>query len=183
MQTRRRRTAPTGQRALRTAGLARVEGFALAGVVLVVLLVSVPWIDALARSDNETDAVNLVRALGEAAAEHGELALGELVARDALLRRRFADLEVLDGGERLRCHGFLFDRVASPVLLVPTSAPGNAARDLVAWPWEHGRTGRPAFVYTAEGRLLVHGNAEGRFQGPAHPPRGPWGDGWEALAP
>jgi hypothetical protein len=73
----------------------------------------------------------------------------------------------------LRRHGYLFD--------MTMLRPGEPM--LRAWPWNHGQTGRGAFVWTPQRGLIGSTNAEGRFSGPESPPAAAdIGAQWVAMA-
>ncbi len=156
-----------------------LAGVSLAAIGVVVALVSLPSLRGFALRQNQSDALRLVHALAAAVAADplagANPSLSGLLERNAALRHRFNDLELVTlpgSGERLRCHGYLFD-------LAPASS-GWTAR---AWPWSHGRTGRAAFVVTPSGRLFGHANATPRWSGPDRPPPPPWSAeaGWIPL--
>lgn len=171
-----------GARAGSRRALGWIDLATLTGVVTVVVLVSVPRLEVLARTDNQLDAIAVVRVLAklppassdapDGQGGQGPLGgLGALVAADPRLTKQLEDVEPLAGGRLLRCHGYLFDRMRT--------AEGDTV--LRAWPWAWGRTGSVALVVDAEGRLLCHPNEEGRWQGPDHPPTGPWTAPWKEL--
>ena len=125
---------------------------------MVVVLISIPRLRAFALRENELDAMRMLRALAAqpapAGVEVGERNLARLVAQDTGLKRRLEDLEFLDGG-RLRRHGYVFD--------MTMLRPGEPM--LRAWPWNHGQTGRGAFVWTPQRGLIGAMNSDGRFSG------------------
>jgi|GEM_PF-743455 len=138
----------------------------LAAIGVVVVVVTLPVLRGFGLRENELDAVRMLRALAalpapssEHAASNRPSALADLASSDLILRKRLEDLEALPDG-RLRRHGYLFDW-----LLL---APGEPM--LRAWPWEHARTGRGAFVWTPSRGLLGHRNVDGRFSGAGFAP-------------
>jgi hypothetical protein len=148
---------------------------AIVSIVGVVILVSIPRLRAFAVRENELDAVHMLRALAmQPAPIGGEQAgndLARLVARDPALQRRLEDVECLDNG-RLRRHGYLFD--------MTMMRPGEPM--LRAWPWNHGQTGRGAYVWTPQRGLIGCSNADGRFSGPQSPPAAAdIGEQWRAV--
>jgi len=150
----------------------------LTGVVVVVVLVSVPRLEVLARTDNQMDAIAVARVLARlpdaepaAIPAAGPPGLGAQVAADPRLAKLLEDVETLAGGRLLRCHGYLFDRARTP----------EGGTLLRAWPVEHGRTGTVALVVDPEGRLLCHPNEDGLWGGPERPPTGPWTAPWKEL--
>jgi hypothetical protein len=132
-------------------------------VGLVVLLVSLPRLRDFALRENETDAANLVTRIGRLcdgsvqAAERSNL--HDLLAKDPQLGKRLDDAEYLDGGRVLRRHGYLF-----------TLLPGTSAR-VLAWPWEHSRTGHAAFAWSGEQHLVGNPNVDGAYSGMNAPAR------------
>jgi hypothetical protein len=137
--------------------------FAILSIVVVVVVVSIPRLRGFAVRENELDAIHMLRALAMQPAPGGHEQAGndlaQLVARDPALQRRLEDIECLGDG-RLRRHGYLFD--------MTMLRPGEPM--LRAWPWNHGQTGRGAFVWTPQRGLLGTTNVDGRFSGPENPP-------------
>lgn len=158
-------SSPRGARALRLGRMRAVDALTLAAVALVVLLVSLPRLRDLALRENESDAAWLTGRLAELCVEHDALELEALVERAPLLDRQLEDVEYLEGGRVLRRHGYLFE-----VLALEGGAADAATRAVRAWPWEAGRTGRVALLWTPDGGLLGHPNEDGRWSG-EHPPR------------
>jgi hypothetical protein len=147
-----------------------VDALTLAAVALVVLLVSLPRLRDLALRENEADAAWLARRLGELSVQDEAPTLGELFGRQGSLRRLAEDAELIEGGRVLRRHGYLFE-------LLP--GPRRAVR---AWPWEAGRTGRVALLWTPEVGLVGHPNHDGRWSGDRPPrPEAAGGDGWRRV--
>lgn len=149
---------------VRSRSVPLVDWLTIAAIALVVVLVSIPRLRGFALRANELDAMHMLHALSAQPAPPGRAShtedLALLVSRDPALRRKLEDLECLDDG-RLRRHGYLFD--------MTMLRPGEPM--LRAWPWNHGQTGRSAFVWTPQRGLLGIANADGRFSGPEHPPR------------
>lgn len=134
-----------------------IDRLTLAAIGVVVVVVTLPVLRGFGLRENELDALRMLRALAAepaSAAVNRPSSLAELAAGDLVLRKRLEDLETLPDG-RLRRHGYIFD-----VLLL---APGEPM--LRAWPWEHARTGRGAFVWTPSRGLLGYRNVDGRFSG------------------
>ena len=154
-----------------------LDRITIAAIVLVVVLVSIPRLRGFALRENELDAIRTLRILASQPAPvglaAGETGLAGLVAHDSSLRRRLDDLEIMSDG-RLRRHGYLFD--------MTRMRPGEPM--LRAWPWNHGVTGRGAFVWTPERGLLGVTNEGGRFSGAEGAP-GPAdiGGDWLSLGP
>jgi hypothetical protein len=144
-------------------GVRFVDGALLGLIALVVVLVSMPRLRRFALRENETDAIRALRVLADdALADPDALRsgdLGSLLAASSSHRVRLEDVEVLDGG-RLRRHGYVFS--ATEV------APGRTV--LLAWPWDHGRTGLAAFAIEPGADPLGIANEDGRFSGPDRPP-------------
>jgi hypothetical protein len=140
-----------------------VDALTILAIGVVVVVVSIPRLRGFALRANELDAMHMLRALAAQPAPAGREQAGDdlslLVAGDSAFRRRLEDIECLDDG-RLRRHGYLFD--------MTMLRPGEPM--LRAWPWNHGQTGRGAFVWTPQRGLLRADNADGRFSGPDRPP-------------
>lgn len=155
--TSRRDAAP------RRARRSPVDVAVLVLIGVVVVLVSLPRLRRFALDENESDAIRALRVLGDDALAHEELfGAGRLAALvDAVpgRRRHLEDLETLPGG-RLRRHGYVFDWIEGE--------DGGTA--IVAWPWEHGRTGVAVFAVVPGGPVLGLANADGRYGGPRRPP-------------
>jgi hypothetical protein len=144
-------------------GLTFVDTATLALIAIVVVLVSLPRLRRFALRENETDAIAMLRVLAvdavanrEALAEGG---LSALLAASTHHRVRLEDVEVLGDG-RLRRHGYVFESVRG--------AEGRSV--LLAWPWEHGRTGLAAFATEPGGLVFGLPNGDGRISGLDHPP-------------
>jgi hypothetical protein len=145
---------------------------------VVVVLVSLPRLRQFAVHENESDAIRAIRALGDDAVDHEELfSAGRLAALvDAVPGRRahLEDLETLRDG-RLRRHGYVFDWIEGE----------DGATAIVAWPWEHGRTGVAVFAVVPGGPVLGLSNSDGRYGGlrrPPPPPHAPGSSAVDALA-
>src|SRR5262245_6000217 len=160
--------APAGQavQGPRLRAVSLGGALSLAAVVAVLVLVSLPRLQAFALAENETDAAALTRELGRALAEV-EPPAGPTAAAPALAELALAagldgardDVEWIDAGRVLRRHGYLFDLCA---------CPGGPL--LRAWPWAYGDTGHAAFVFRPAEGVLRHGNASGDWSGPRRPP-------------
>ncbi len=144
-------------------GLSFADYLTLLLIGLVVMLVSLPRLRHFALRENELDAVAMLKALGNDMQEWGEAlpdgGIAALLAANPRHEDRFEDIELLTD-QRLRRHGYLFDAVEPQ--------PGQWV--LRAWPWEHGRTGLGAFVYSPAHGLLGHRNGDGQFAGEVQPP-------------
>ena len=148
-----------------------VNGATLFAVAALLVLVSLPRLQAFARGENEDDAAGLMRRLGRglAALTAGETVTDiEGLVQGAGIERGLDDFEWLEDGAVLRRHGYLFDVASDGGKVV-----------LRAWPWSHGRTGRAAFVATGD-ELLRHENRDARWSGRERPPRQDTG-GWAAV--
>lgn len=166
MATRRRqgRSARSRRGRLRT-----LDALTLAAVALVVLLVSLPRLEDLAIRENEDDAARLAQRLAALAEEGGSAPVDRLLTAAPDLAQRLDDVELLAEGRVLRRHGYLFEAL-------PAEGPARALR---VWPWEYGRTGRVAFVWTPEGGLLGHANGDAHWTGTEGPPPATHeGGGW-----
>ncbi|HEV8113250.1 MAG TPA: hypothetical protein VGR31_10795 [Planctomycetota bacterium] len=158
----KRKAAAKAEPALRR-GVRFIDAAVLGLIALVVVLVSMPRLRRFALRENETDAIRALRVLaddalaGPDALRSGDL--GGLLAASSTHRVRLEDVEVLDDG-RLRRHGYLFS--ATEV------APGRTV--LLAWPWDHGRTGLAAFAIEPGADPVGVANEDGRFSGPDRPP-------------
>jgi hypothetical protein len=149
-------------------GLGLLDAATLAGVLAVVVLVSLPRLRVLARTENRGDALRVVRELDGHWLSEGA-SLGELVSAEVSLQRLFSDPRPLEDGRRVRCHGYLFELVDG---------------DLVAWPVDAGRTGSTVYARTSDGRVFAHPNGDGRWEGAVRAPAPPWqGEGWRELPP
>lgn len=156
----------------------------IAALLLVVGVVSIPLLRTHALRQNELDALRSLAQLAvplDALARAGRApaTVGHLLELEPDLARRLIDAELLEGGQLLRRHGYLFD-LAPP--LPGTASSGPVLR---AWPWSHGRTGLGAFVQAPHGELLGHPNREGLWTGPNPPPRpgDTASDAWRRLRP
>ncbi len=158
----------------RARGLSWIDRLTLGAIGVVVVVVTLPVLRGFGLRENERDAMRMLRVLAAepmsaASASHtggdvvhaggAQATLSHLATQDRGIQRRLEDLETLPDG-RLRRHGYLFDVVAA--------GPGQPM--LRAWPWEHGQTGRGAFVWTPRQGLLGFRNTDGRFSGPGAAP-------------
>jgi len=143
------------------------------GILLLVVLVTLPHLRSLAIHENEIDALRTLGVLGgEAfAAESAPPArLGELFTPESGLERRLADTHVLEDGRLLLRYGYLFELVE-----------GQDGRGVRAWPVEHGRTGHGAFWLDADRGLHGSSNREARWSGVERPPTPADARAWSAL--
>jgi len=144
----------------------------LTAVGIVVLLVSLPRLREFALRENEADARRLTARLGELC-DRAQAApprdLGALLASEQLLLERLDDADWLADGAVLRRHGYLFG-------LAPDG------QSIVAWPWEHGRTGVSAYRSSRE-KLEGHPNSGGAWSGLATPPLQADDSLWRPVAP
>ncbi len=147
----------------RRGGLRLSSAAMLVAIGIVVLLVSLPRLREFALRENEEDARALVKRLAGLATREVQAAekpsIEFLLASDPAAKRQLDDAEFLDGGTRLRRHGYLFE--------VGDAADGIYVR---AWPWEWRKTGTSAYAWTPAQDLVAHPNAEGRWSGPQAPP-------------
>lgn len=139
-----------------------VDVATLAAIGLVVLLVSLPRLEAFALRENEEDALALVARLGPLADAARRASVRELVEGDRPLRQQLDDAEFLDDGRLLRRHGYLFEALA------PDRAR-SAGASVRAWPWRYRKTGFAAFAWTGRA-VLADANADGAWSGPDAPP-------------
>lgn len=152
--------------------------FSLLAVVAVLVVVSLPRLRGLALQENEVDAKSTARSLANALRELGSSparkpALRELLRRPGLLG--LGDSELLAGGQVMRRHGYLFEITCLPPTITAASAPaallgGEPAAlcgllAIRAWPWDHGTTGRVAFLVTQKGGTLAHPNSGAGWEG------------------
>jgi hypothetical protein len=163
----------------RERGVSPGGALSVLAVVGVLILVSLPRLQAFALAENEADAAALTRALGQELERR--LAPGApgidaaapslaLLAGEAGLDPRRDDVEWLEGGRVLRRHGYLFELAGPP-----------SGAFLRAWPWAYGDTGRAAFAFRPAAGVVRHGNPAGAWTGPG---RGPAleGPGWSPVA-
>lgn len=143
------------------------------GILLLVVLVTLPRLRSLAIHENEMDALRTLGVLG------GEVFAAEVAAPDRLgalftpesgLERRLADTRVLEDGRVLLRYGYLFELVED-----------QSGLGVRAWPVEHGRTGQGAFWLDAQRELHGSSNREARWSGVARPPAPSEVRSWRAL--
>lgn len=158
-------------------GLSFSGALSLAAVVVVLVVVSVPRLQDLARQENEADARAtaqlLARALGSFPAPFAPT-MRELVRRPEL-SGGLLDAELLQRGALLRRHGYLFEVTqlapsmslpAAPLALISGETGVLKSMPAIrAWPWRHGSSGELAFLVTAAGASLLHPNSEPRWHG------------------
>jgi len=157
-------------------GLSPSGFLSLAAVLAVLLVVSLPRLQGLARLENESDACAtaelLVRALARLEDPTPDAPLEPLVRRVAL-ERTLADGEWLEQGRLLRRHGYLFELCPAPPplqlagwsLALTSTAGARPPRFAVrAWPWS-ASTGRTVFVASECGTVLAHANSGLRWSG------------------
>lgn len=154
-----------GERLERSLGITLRGQALIAAVALAVVVVTLGQLQAFAVQANERDAVALLARLGPAV----EAAWAERVDPSAsdptrlsvwtagAGLERLGDVGWLEDGRRLRRHGYLF-------AMEPAT---DASPFLVAWPWEHGRSGRAAFAWSATAGVLEHPNPTGHLTGPS----------------
>ncbi|MDP6538543.1 MAG: hypothetical protein QF903_10765 [Planctomycetota bacterium] len=151
---------------------------ALAAVGTLLVLVTLSCLRTFARHENQLDALRaavllerVVHAGGPEPRSSPPRALGEILPAHPALSRRLNDARILEDGNTLLYHGYLFD-------LLQTSE-GALLR---AWPRRHPTTGKDAFLVTPGG-ILGHPNRAGRWSGTAAPPvPGPSSEGgWRPV--
>lgn len=153
------------------AGPAIPAAYLLLALGLVVFVVSMPRFRAQVVEDNTSDAGAALLLVGEVAAQRGHRDVVALLAEEASLRHRLRDARPSATEGRMRLHGYLIDDA--------TLVDGRPA--LAAWPADFGRTGRDAWLVTAEGRAYRHANS-GRWTGEARPlRRADLADGWREV--
>jgi len=166
-------------------GLSLTGAISLVSVVCVLVLVSLPRLRDFAVLENTRDARTTVAFLTKELAKYPEasadLRFGDLFeARD--LRHTLSDLELLAAGRLLRRHGYLFTLVpwnAREAVAPDEEADDEAVRPIeagaelpppplavLAWPWEHTRTGTQLILGTSRGEVWVHDNQTLRWSGP-----------------
>ncbi len=132
-------------------GLSWIDKLTIGAIVGIVVLVTIPHVERLARRDNELDAMRTLRVLATQpvlpGSAHRDGTLQGLVGGDQLLWRRLEDSRWLDDGS-LQRHGYRFDLARSP--------QGEVL--LRAWPVEAGATGRAAFLWNPRTGMLGHDN-------------------------
>jgi len=157
-------------RARRTvAGMSISGALSLVAVVAVLVVVSVPRFEGIARAENEADAHVTAQLLAHALGSIGgakQVSMRELLRRPEL-QGNLADAELLLHGTLLRRHGYLFEITGlDPSLSLPaaplsllTGERGALCSILAirAWPWS-GSSGGAAYLVTAAGASLLHPN-------------------------
>jgi len=161
--------APASRPAVLRFVVRHLDRATILGILLLVVLVTLPRLRGLAIQENELDALRTLGILGGEvfAADHaGPDQLGDLFAAaeglDSALERRLADTRVLDDGQRIVRYGYLFELTGD--------AADPAGRGLRAWPVEEGRTGQGAFWLNADLELRGNANREARWSGAGRPP-------------
>ena len=105
-------------------------------------------------------------------------------ALDPAKWRAFED-QARDAGKLLlplTSHGYLFEVLSLSDDGDPGAAPEAPRRAVRAWPWEAGRTGRVAILWTPGSGLVGHLNADGRWSGKRPPsPAAAAGEGWRRV--
>jgi len=158
-------------------GLSLSGALSLAAIVAVLVVISVPRLQDLAKHENEADArvtaQILARALNSLPAA-GEPSMRALVRRPEL-SGGLSDAELLQRGALLRRHGYLFEvtrlapRLSLPAaplsLLSGEKGVLGSVLAIRAWPWAHGSSGEAAFLVTASGASLRHPNSVLRWHG------------------
>jgi hypothetical protein len=158
-------------------GLSYSGALSLAAIVAVLVVISVPRLQDIARQENEADARTtaqlLARALGSFPAT-GEPSMRDLVRRPELAGG-LSDAELLQRGTLLRRHGYLFEVTrlapslnlpALPIALLAGAKDALKSMPAIrAWPWSHGSSGEMAFLVTAAGACLLHPNSASRWHG------------------
>lgn len=130
----------------------------LIGIVVVVVIVSLPRLSDFARRENEADAERLVRRLARLFDDEtvsgsppaSTQALFERLPREA--RRQFEDQSPVEHGRVLLRHGYFFEFVRLP------SFEGDTQGVLAvrAWPERDSRAKSPAFLGFSGTALLRH---------------------------
>jgi len=184
-------------------GLSPTGTVSLAAVVAVLVFVSLARLRPLMTHENEVDARRTVELLAaqlpawSARPGHPTQVPGlkELAGKDAV-RQALSDGAFEEGGRILKRHGYLFSVVELPppppldlepgtvLAAPPTRAGTEPLLGVLAWPWEHGNSGRRALLCTADERLYRHPNTPARWSGPgaAREVLTAWG-GWIELRP
>ncbi|MEY2746646.1 MAG: hypothetical protein RL112_1688 [Planctomycetota bacterium] len=143
-------------------GLTWIDKLTIAAIVGIVVLVTIPHVERLARRDNELDAMRTLRVLATQPVSPGSAqrdgTLRGLVGADQLLARRLEDSSWLPDGSMQR-HGYRFD--------LARSAKGEVL--LRAWPIEAGATGRASFLWNPRTGMLGHDNAALAWSGERAP--------------
>ena len=148
----------------------------LVAVGLVVLLVSLPCLRDFAVRENEREARALLPRLAGLAGQKLETAeparaaldpvldpvldIGRLFAARPGLAAGLPDARAGDDGRTLRHHGYVFAGLRA-------ASGGRVA--LLAWPWDHGRTGEQAYLFLPGQGLFEHPNPGGRWSGARGP--------------
>jgi len=143
------------------------------GILLLVVLVTLPRLRSMAIQENELDAMRTLGVLGGevfAAEKASPERLGQLFEGESALDRRLADTRVTADGRLLERYGYLFELVESE--------DGPCLR---AWPVEEGRTGQGAFWLDADLGLRGDANQGSQWSGLEKPPTPSDARTWNAL--
>jgi|SoiMethySBSTD1v2_1073268.scaffolds.fasta_scaffold12841_3 hypothetical protein len=169
--------APIAARRSVLPGELSLSGFlALLAVVLVLVVVSLPRLRGIALQENEADARDTAAYLARALPRFDAGAEPPSVAEVLEVSEHpggLTDAVLLEEGEILERHGYLFEVVRLPVewtlasAALPWSTPSAARPPLAvrAWPRRHGSTGATAFVFTSAGGRFAHPNRPARWAG------------------
>lgn len=160
-----------------TLGLSFSGALSLVAVLSVLVVISIPRLQGIARQENEADARLTAQLLAGALGSCDPSAattMRDLVRRPELASG-LADAELLLRGSLLRRHGYLFEvtRLA-PSLSLPAVPRALLSGEkgvlgsmpaIRAWPWSHGSSGERAFLVTVGGASLQHPNSVPRWHG------------------
>ena len=182
-------------------GLSPAGTGSLVAVAAVLVFVSLARLHPLMTHENEVDARQTVALLAAQLPAWNEQeghrslipSLEQLAEADAV-RQALSDGVFEEDGRLLKRHGYLFCVVELPPPPFPRPAPGTVLAatapraspepllGVLAWPWKHGSSGRPALISTAEGRLYRHANTPALWSGPesVHEVPADW-SGWREL--
>lgn len=166
------RPAPLLKR-LRIAGVRLADALLIAAILSLVMLVSLPRIEAYARASNERDAVLATALLGErlgsegGAAVPGGLDLPALVAADRHLSHRLRDARRIPDTGLLLYHGYHYSLDV-------------ASGEVLAWPRRAGGTGQTVYRWTRQSGMQHMANQAGLWTGTEFPPG--TDEAWRGMA-
>ena len=158
---------------LRIAGVRLADALLIAAILGLVMLVSLPRIEAYARASNERDAVLATALLGDrlgsedGSAVQGGQDLPSLVAGDWHLSHRLRDARRIPDTSLLLYHGYHYSLDVR-------------SGEILAWPRRAGGTGQTVYRWTRQAGLQRMANQAGQWTGTEVPPG--TGEAWQSLS-